>query len=379
MTYVLAPRLFDGEDFHEQFAVALAGDRITGLCPASAIPAGATVQQFDQGTLAPGFIDLQVNGGGGVLLNNTPTAAAVDRMVSGHRRAGTTGLLPTLISDTPDIQREAVAAVAEARARGNRGVLGVHVEGPFFALARRGTHRADMIRGLAQADLDWLLALQDMPVLLTLAPEHLAAGQLRRLADAGIRVFAGHTDASYEQITAALAEGLHGFTHLFNAMSPLTGRAPGTVGAALDHPDSWVGIIADGHHVHPASIRIAQRAKARGKLLLVSDAMATVGSDDTSFSIYGERIALRDGKLVNAEGALAGSAIGLNDAVRYTHRTVGLPLGECLRMASLYPAACLAMDSELGRIAPGYRADLVLFDADLRVTGTWVAGEHLPH
>jgi N-acetylglucosamine-6-phosphate deacetylase len=300
-------------------------------------------------------------------------------MTAGHRRAGTTSLLPTLISDTPETQRAAVTAVAAARKRGNHGVLGVHVEGPFFALAKRGTHKAAMIRPLAEDDLDWLTDLRDMAVLLTLAPEHLAPGQLRRLCDAGIRVFAGHSDASYEQVGTALAEGLHGFTHLFNAMSPLTARAPGVVGAALDDPHSWVGIIADGHHVHPASIRIAQRAKPRGKLLLVSDAMATVGSDDDSFEIYGERITLRDGKLVNAEGALAGSAIGLNNAVHYTHTVVGLPLAECLRMASLYPAACLGLDDKLGRVAPDYRADLVLFDDCLRVSDTWVAGSHQAH
>jgi N-acetylglucosamine-6-phosphate deacetylase len=378
-SYILAPRLFDGERFYDQVAVALDGERIIGLRPAAELPGNAALQAFEHGTLAPGFIDIQVNGGGGVLLNNDPSMETVERMAAGHRRAGTTGLLPTLISDTPETQRAAVAAVVEARARGNRGVLGVHIEGPFFEPARRGTHRADMIRGLTDDDLAWLTGLKDLPVLLTLAPERLAPGQLRCLADAGIRVFAGHTDASYEQISAALAEGLHGFTHLFNAMSPLTGRAPGTVGAALDHPDCWAGIIADGHHVHPASIRIAQCAKPRGKLLLVSDAMATVGSDDDSFEIYGERIALRDGKLVNAEGALAGSAIGLNDAVRYTHTVVGLPLNESLRMASLYPAACLGLDNELGRIAPDHRADLVLFDDNLRVHGTWVAGEHQAH
>lgn len=378
-TYLLAPRLFDGERFYSDVAVALEGERIVALCPAADLPAGITAQRFDSGTLAPGFIDLQVNGGGGVLLNNSPTAAAVHRITAGHRRAGTTGLVPTLISDTPETQRAAVAAVAEARQSGNRGVLGVHVEGPFFEPARRGTHRADMIRNPSDGDLDWLTSLDDLPVLLTLAPEHLLPGQLRRLADAGVRVFAGHTDASYEQVAAALAEGLHGFTHLFNAMSPLTGRAPGTVGAALDHRDSFVGIIADGHHVHPASIRIAQRAKQRGRLVLVSDAMATVGSEDSGFEIYGERIEVREGKLVNAEGALAGSAIGLNDAVRYTHTVVGLPLDECLRMASLYPAACLDLDHELGRIASGYRADLVLFDDDLRVSDTWVAAAHQSH
>lgn len=379
MLYLLPGRLFDGEYFHVGMAVAIEDGEVAALCQASEIPAGSDIRRLDGGTLAPGFIDLQVNGGGGVLLNNTPDVDTVNRMSAGHRRAGTTGLMPTLISDSPEVQRAGVAAVRAARAAGNSGVLGVHIEGPFFEPARRGTHKAEMIRSMEQADLDWLTSLDDLPVMLTLAPERCAPGQIRQLAEAGLRVCAGHTDASYEQVRAAIAEGLAGFTHLFNAMSPLAARAPGTVGAALDDPDTWVGLIADGHHVHPASIRIAHRAKAAGKLLLVSDAMSTVGSDDDSFEIYGERIQLRDGKLVNAEGALAGSAIGLIDAVRYAHREVGLPLDECLRMASLYPAEFLGVDACLGRIAPGYRADLVLFDEDFQVCDTWVAGAHASH
>jgi N-acetylglucosamine-6-phosphate deacetylase len=215
--------------------------------------------------------------------------------------------------------------------------------------------------------------------MLTLAPEHTHPGQIRRLTDAGLLVCAGHSDASYEQVQAALAQGLRGFTHLFNAMSPLQGRAPGVVGAALDSGAAWVGIIADGHHVHPASIRIAARSLPAGKLLLVSDGMSTVGSAATACEIYDERIELRDGRLVNAEGALAGSAIGMNEAVRISHQRVGLPLAECLRMASLYPASFLRLDNRLGRIAPGYRADLVALDGQFNVLATWVAGSHQKH
>lgn len=379
MHYVTAPRLFDGEEFRKERAVAIEGERIVGVLPRRDLPDGARCLDFSEGTLAPGFIDLQVNGGGGIMFNNEPTADAVDRITAAHRGAGTTGLAPTLISDVVATQRAGVAAAIAARARGNRGVLGVHIEGPFFERSKRGTHADGMIRPMDRDDMDWLLGLRDLPVILTLAPEHLAAGQIRLLADAGIRVCAGHSDASFEQIQAALAEGLCGFTHLFNAMSPLTARAPGVVGAALDDPESWAGVIADGHHVHPASIRIAHRAKAAGRLLLVSDAMAVVGTEEVSFELYGERVDLQEGRLVNAQGALAGSAIGLNDAVRYSHREVGLPLSECLRMASLYPARCLGLEADLGRIAPGCRADLVLFDGDFAVTDTWVAGSHTSH
>lgn len=378
MQYLLAPRLFDGDQFHDNMAVAIADGRIAGLLAGQDLPEHANCLRYSAGTLVPGFVDLQVNGGGGVLLNNDPSPQAVERILDGHRSAGTTALLPTLLSDTPQRQRQAVDAVIAARAQGRAGVLGVHLEGPFFDTGRRGTHRADAIRPLEDADIDWLVAIDDLPVLLTLAPEHAGAGQIRRLVDAGIRIWAGHSNATYEQVQLALDEGLSGFTHLFNAMSPLAGRAPGMVGAALDSGQSWVSVIADGHHVHPASIRIAHRAKQAGRLLLVSDSMSTVGSDSREVELYGERIALRDGRLVNAEGALAGSAIGLGDAVRYCHQCVGLPLAECLRMASLYPATCLALEGELGRIAPGYRADLVLLDDDFGVMATWIGGADQP-
>ncbi|MEP5568664.1 MAG: N-acetylglucosamine-6-phosphate deacetylase [Halioglobus sp.] len=378
MRYLLADRVFDGDRFSSESVVCVDGKRIHGIIPASDIPSEVNCEHYS-GTLAPGFIDAQVNGGGGIMFNNAPTAETLRQISLGHRLAGTTGLMPTIISDTPETQRAAANAVSEARTSDCPGILGIHIEGPFFDPDRRGTHKADMIRKMDAEDLAWLASLNDYPVVVTLAPEHTAPGDVAVLSSAGINVCAGHTNASYEQIETALNEGLRGFTHLFNAMSPLTARAPGTVGAALDSDTSWVGIIADGHHVHPASIRIAQRSLPEGKLMLVSDSMSTVGTDDTSFELYGERIRLHAGKLVNAEGALAGSAIGMNDAIRYCHREVGISLDECLRMASLYPAAFLKLEGQLGRIAPGYRADLVLFDDDINVSDSWVAGQHMSH
>ena len=378
MQYLIAPRIFDGESFHSKSALAINNGRVEALLPASEIPAQAEVKNLCH-TLAPGFIDVQLNGGGGVMFNNAPSAETVERIAAGHRRAGTTGVMPTIISDTPEVHAAAVAAVMAAQQSGNASVLGIHIEGPFFDLAKRGTHNPEMIRAISEEDMQWLTSLTGTKVVLTLAPEHTRPGQIRTLSEAGISVCAGHTDASYEQIRQALTEGLKGFTHLFNAMSPLTARAPGTVGAALESDSSWVGIIADGHHVHPASIRIAQRSLPTGKLILVSDSMSTVGSRETGFMLYGERIEVVDGKLVNAEGVLAGSAIGLNDAVRYSRNTVGIAEEECLRMASLYPAQFLEMDDHLGRLRPGYRADLVHFDNELNILDTWVAGSHLSH
>lgn len=334
-------RLFDGEQWHTDCGLLLSGTLVHALLPASDLPDALPIREIADGFLAPGLVDLQVNGGGGLLFNNAPSADTVLHIAAAHRRQGTTALLPTLLSDTAAVQEAGAAAVREAQRAAQpeaAAVLGIHIEGPFFAPARRGTHRRDRLREPTRQDIDWLCSLDDLRCMITLAPEVMLPGMIRRLADAGITVSAGHSGASWEELQQARQEGLSGFTHLFNAMSPLTAREPGVTGAALESGDCWMGIIADGHHVHPASIRIAHRCAAPGKLFLVSDAMATVGSGQSWFTLYGERITVRDGRLVNAEGTLAGSAISLMDAVRYCYRTAGLPLEECLRMASLYPA-----------------------------------------
>ena len=372
---ISAPSIFDGERFVHDHCVIVRQQAVTQLLPAGECPPELPVVSLAGGTLAPGFVDLQVNGGGDLLFNNAPTVATLQRMLAAHRGRGTTSLLPTLLSDTREQQQLAVAAVRNARADGMAGILGIHLEGPFFAPERRGAHHADMVRPPRDGDIDWLCSLQDVPVTVTLAPEHMAPGHIRRLSDSHIRVCAGHSNATYPQIERAVAEGLQGVTHLFNAMSPLTARAPGLVGAALAEDALWAGIIADGHHVHPAGIRLAWRSKPAGRLVLVSDAMATVGGSRGSFRLYGEEIREAGGRLENADGKLAGSAIGMMDAVAFCIDGAGLPLGECLRMASLYPAALAGRGDQLGRIAPGYRADLVHFDASFAVHNTWLAGQ----
>ncbi|MFK8048723.1 MAG: N-acetylglucosamine-6-phosphate deacetylase [Halioglobus sp.] len=379
MVAISAPRVFDGECMLEDHAVLIDDDRVLDVIPVGEVPDSVDTQILSSGVLAPGFIDLQVNGGGGVMFNNSPCRETLATIAAGHRPSGTTSLMPTLISDTFDVQQAAIDAVREARAHDNPAVLGIHIEGPFFDIARRGTHKASAIRVPQSRDIDCLSSLDDLNVIVTLAPDHVQTDQIAQLVKAGVHVCAGHTNASYEQIQDAIAAGLKGFTHLFNAMSPLAARQPGTVGAALNSDDTWVGIIADGHHVHPASIQIAHRMKPRGKLLLVTDAMSTVGSEAASFEIYGERIEECDGRLINSEGALAGSTIGMIDAVFFATSVVGLPLEETLRMASLYPAEFLGLDKELGRISTGYRADFVHFDADFRVHSTWLSGVHQAH
>jgi N-acetylglucosamine-6-phosphate deacetylase len=380
MSYAISSNaLFDGEQFLSDHSVIIDDECIVKVIPTAKLPANMECRQLTSGFLAPGFIDLQVNGGGGVMLTSAPSPESVDMMAAAHRSGGTTAMLPTLISASHEQHLAGVAAVAGARQAGNASILGVHIEGPFFAWEKCGAHDVTLIRDLDEADLAWLTSLQDFPVMLTLAPECCAPGQIRQLSDAGIVVSAGHSNASYRQIAAAIDEGLQGFTHLYNAMSTVTAREPGCVGAALDFDANWAGIIADGHHVDAASIRIAHRAKPAGKLFLVTDAMATVGSDNASFQLYGEAISEQDGKLINDQGVLAGSAIGMVDAVRFAHHHAGIELEECLRMAALYPAQVLDLDHQLGRIATGYRPDFVHIDAEFKVAGTWVAGHYQSH
>ena len=337
-------------------------------------PTGADRIDLQGGWLAPGFIDLQVNGGGGVLFNNTPSIEGIATIGRAHRRFGTTGFLPTLISDDAEVMRRAIAATRDAIAQGVPGVLGIHLEGPYLAPARKGTHDAGKFRVPDADEIAMAASLDNGITLVTLAPERVPAETVRALAQRGVRLCAGHTAASYEQARAGIDAGITGFTHLYNAMSPLQGREPGVVGAALDADDCWVGVIVDGVHVHPASLRVALKAKPRGKVLLVTDAMPMVGGDAPGFDLYGETITAIDGVVRNAAGALAGSALDMASAVRNSVQMLGLPLDEACRMASQYPAEFLGIGGTHGRIAPGYRADLVLLDEHIGVMASWIGG-----
>jgi N-acetylglucosamine-6-phosphate deacetylase len=335
------------------------------------------IEQLDGGVLAPGFVDAQVNGGGGVLLNDAPTPAGVARICDAHAKFGTTAMLPTLISDTPELTRRTIAAVRQAIADGLPGCVGLHLEGPFLSPERHGAHDAQMIRQMDDADVDAMLAIGIETLLVTLSPERVPPRIVRRLVDAGIIVSIGHSNATYDQILAAVAAGARGVTHIYNAMSPLQHRAPGVVGAALDSSDLWCGMIADGHHVHPAAIGIALRAKRRpGRIFLVTDAMSTVGSEIQEFNLNGRRISRSDGALVLDDGTLAGSDLDMMSAVRFMVQTIGLDMAEALRMAATYPADFLRRP-DLGRIVKGARADLVHIDAKLQAKAVWRAGMRL--
>jgi N-acetylglucosamine-6-phosphate deacetylase len=335
-----------------------------------------SVQQHDLGGryLLPGFIDCQVNGGGGVLFNDAPNIETLRRIANAHRRFGTTGLLPTLISDDTTVMRAAIQATDAAIVQGVPGILGIHLEGPYLSPERKGVHNPAKFHGPNSSDIELVCSLQNGRTLLTLAPERVAPEVLRELVTRGVIVAAGHTATDYAQTRAALDAGLRGFTHLFNAMTPLGSREPGVVGAALEDKNSWCGLIVDGHHVHPATLRIAIAAKAKGKMFLVTDAMPPVGSDNPIFYLDGEAITCRDGICATAQGTLAGSALDMATALRNTVGMLGIPLAEAARMASTYPAEFLGLQHSHGRIAAGYRADLVVLDDDLSVHETWIAG-----
>lgn len=369
-------RVLTDRGIEEGIAVLVQAGRIVAVVSEhEALQRADDAYDLQGAILLPGFIDCQVNGGGGVLFNNSPDAESLRRIGAAHRSFGTTGFLPTLISDDAGRMREAVAATRAAIVQGVPGVLGIHLEGPYLAPARKGTHDASKFRVPDAQEIELATALDNGITLITLAPERVGAETVRALVERGAIVCAGHTAASYEETRTGIDAGIRGFTHLFNAMSPLTGREPGAVGAAMEDADTWCGVIVDGHHVHPASLRVALKAKARGKVFLVTDAMPPVGADDPSYELYGEVITARDGVVRNAAGTLAGSALDMATAVRNSVRILGLPLEEAARMASAYPAEFLGIGDRYGRIAPGYRADLVALDDDLQVVATWIDGK----
>ena len=356
--------------------VLIEADRILDVvAPDDPRCATASCRDLKGDFLLPGFIDVQVNGGGGVLFNDAPSVATIRTMAEAHRRFGTTSFLPTLISDDLAVVARAIDAVRNAMTNKIPGVIGVHLEGPFLNEARKGTHDAAKFRHLDGDAVALLSSLKIGRTLVTLAPEMTTAEMIASLAANGVLISAGHTNATYPVIENALRHGITGFTHLFNAMSPLGSRDPGVVGAALHYANSWCGIIVDGHHVSPVVLQIALRCKRHDRFMLVTDAMPSVGTTQGSFLLQGKKILVRDGKCVDENGTLSGSAIDMASAVRNTVTMLGIDLPQAARMASTYPAEFQGLGHELGRIAPGYRANLVLADEQLNVLDTWIDGQ----
>ena len=366
-TTLVGGRVLTPDGFQADLSVTVEGEHIVAV---GGPPEGESVD-LEGSLLVPGFVDLQVNGGGDVLLNDSPDAATMARITDAHLRFGTTSLLPTLISDRLDKAASAIAALNEAEIP---GVIGLHLEGPFLSPARKGLHDDTVFRRMDEAALALISSLQRGRMVLTVAPEVVPPDYISRLTAAGVIVCAGHSSATYEEVRAALDAGLAGFTHLFNGMSQLENRAPGMVGAALEDQDAWCGVIVDNHHVHAATLKIAIAAKPKGSIILVTDAMPPVGGVLDSFVFGGERIACRNGRCAN-DRTLAGSCLDMATAVRNTVHHLGVDLAEACRMASLYPARALGLDHQLGQVAPGFRADLVALNDRLEVERVWRGGE----
>ncbi|WP_158970181.1 N-acetylglucosamine-6-phosphate deacetylase [Chachezhania sediminis] len=376
----MSPRLIHAETLYDGTGapprqnrlIEIADGRIRSVSDAPAMPPRGT-QQVEIAT--PGFIDLQINGAGDVQFNDAPTVDAVETVVAGARKGGATQILPTFITAEGDAWHDAIDAVTAARARGVPGIAGLHLEGPFLSPARPGIHPAHAIRPLRDADLARLEQVR-VPLLLTLAPEEQPDGSIRRLAAAGVRVFAGHSTATAGQIDRAVAEGLTGITHLWNAMPPPQGRAPGIVVRTMTHPTLFAGIIADGFHVDPLNLRLAARMMP-DRLFLVTDAMRTYAGAVPFFDLMGTPVRLQDGRLTGPDGTLAGAHLGMDDAVRTMIGAAGIPAEAAVRMASAIPAKALGCASDLGLVAPGYLANLTFLDRGWKATGTIVDGDHV--
>lgn len=367
-------RILTQDGIVEGKALVIADGRITSVIDSADIPAGAARADLDGGLLVPGFIDTQVNGGGGVLFNDSTTVEAIAAIGAAHRPYGTTGFLPTLISDDLAVVDAAMRATEQAIEAGVPGVLGVHIEGPFLNVKRKGIHDSSKFRILDDEAVTLLSSLKRGKTLVTLAPETTTPEMVRRLASAGVTVAAGHTNAAYGTVRKALDAGLTGFTHLFNAMSPLTSREPGVVGAALESQTAWCGIIVDGRHVDPVTLKIALRTRPLDRFMLVTDAMPTVGMAEKDFNLQGRHIRVVDGVCVDDHGTLAGSDLDMIGAVRNAVTMLGLSLEDAVAIASATPAAFLGLAGARGVIRPGAAADLVLLDDALQVRRTWIDG-----
>ena len=368
---VVADCVFDGAIRHDHAAVVVAGSKIVQIVPKAEVADIAAVTVLPEGVwLAPGFVDIQVNGGGDVLFNNSPNAGAVSTIAAAHRRFGTTGFLPTLITDSLEKTTSAIAAVQTAM-RTEPSILGLHLEGPFLSREKAGVHDPAFIRQPTPQDEEVLTAPRQGALVVTLAPEQVPRGFIRRLVASGVRVCLGHSMATYAQTRSAMAEGLSGFTHLFNAMRPMQSRDPGPIAAALETATCSYGLIVDGVHVDPAMLRLALRGL--GSPMLVTDAMPPVGGSRSTFVLYGQDIQVAGDRCVRGDGTLAGALLDMASAVRNCVRLLGLSLEDALRLASVNPAAFLAL--RVGRLAPRYRADMIALDPQtIEVLKTWIAG-----
>ena len=373
---ITGSKLFNGIDFIEHKALLIEDQHIAGIVNKDAIPTDFQVKKLEGGILSPGFIDLQVNGGGGKLFNNSPDKESLNTIISAHQYFGTTSIMPTVISDSLNILQKCTDTISN-EIDNNHSLLGIHIEGPFFNVKYRGVHQKQYINTINASYLNLFETLDKFPVMLTLAPECISIKQLKHLNSLGFKILAGHTDANYDQLEEAVKYGLDGFTHLFNAMGQISAREPGVVGSAFDFDETSASIIVDLHHVHPSLINLSFKQKPKGKLFFVSDSMATINHGEPSFELYDEVVSESNGRIINSEGKLAGSSITQIDAIKNAYQKCSIPLENAISMATLYPAEYLGVSDYIGQLKKGYRADLAHFDSNFHVQNVWLAGKQI--
>jgi len=369
-------KLFTGENFLENKALLIEDKNIAGIVGKVHIPKDFKIQKLNGGILSPGFIDLQVNGGGGKLFNNSPDKESLNTIIEAHQYFGSTSIMPTVISDSLNILQKCTETISN-EINNNHSLLGVHIEGPFFNAKYRGIHQKKYINTINSSYLDLFEKLDEFPVMITLAPECISIKQLKYLKSLGFKILAGHTDASYDQLEEAIKYGLDGFTHLFNAMGQISAREPGVVGSAFDFDETSASIIVDLHHVHPSLINLSFKQKPKGKLFFVSDSMATINHGEPSFELYDEMVSESNGRIINSEGKLAGSSITQIDAIKNAYQKCNIPLESAIAMATLYPAQYLGVSHYIGQLKKGHRADLAHFDSSFKVRNVWLSGKKI--
>ena len=368
-------KIYTGSDVLTDHAVVIEDELIKKVCPISELPEGIDIRDLNGANLSPGFIDLQLNGCGGVMLNDEITADTMQIMHKANLQSGCTSFLPTLITSSDEDMRAVITAAREYHNQYQNQSLGLHLEGPYLNVAKKGIHSVDHIRKSDSEMIKLICENSDLVAKVTLAPELNDPEHIERLRKAGVVVSIGHTNATYAEARQGFESGITFATHLFNAMTPMVGREPGVVGAIYDTPEVYAGIIADGFHVDYANIRIAHKIKGE-KLVLVTDATAPAGADMEYFIFVGKKVYYRDGKCVDENGTLGGSALTMIEAVQNTVEHVGIALDEALRMATLYPAKAIGVDEQLGRVKKGMVANLTVFDRDFNVQATVVNGQY---
>ncbi len=369
MKRILAESIFTGDSFLTNQVLVIDDQKIIGLDSDT-----TRVDEALPGLVAPGYIDLQVNGGGGILFNSTPTIAGIKKIMLAHARYGTTAMLPTIITDDITVMEQAADAISQAIAEKIPGIIGIHFEGPHLSVAKKGAHSEQYIRPISDAEWQIFERTDLGQMIVTLAPENVLLSDVKRMVALGIKVCLGHTNADFDTCQQAIAAGADGFTHLFNAMSPLQGRAPGAVGSALLNDKASCGIIVDGHHVDFSTCQLALKNKAAEQLFLVTDAMPPVGTDDQVFDFFDRQVFLNEGKLTSTTGELAGSVLDMATAVRNCHQHLNVGLAQALRLASYNPAKYIQQHYCRGKLAVGYQADFIVLNQELKVEETWVSG-----